>query len=222
MNESFQLKQVSASLFDLDHTLLKVNISYRFGVYLYQQNVFSFFCMLQLSLIYTMHKLHLLSMRQLHIQIFRKLFKGRPFQEIAQHIDLFLDGEIPSSLNSVVFGRFKLAKQSNAFTAILSSSPNFLVEAIAKRLEFATSQGSLYSLDKDQKFSHISSLIEGQEKADYIFELKKSSNLNIGEITAYSDSILDLPFLSAADKAVGVNPDPRLRKICQEKGWQVI
>jgi len=222
MHDSSQSGTISASLFDLDHTLLNVNISYKFGVYLYLHGSFSLFCMLQLSLIYALHKLCLLSMRQLHEQIFRRLFKGRPFEQIAQYIAPFLDEELPKSLNPAVFALFNQARRNHELTVILSSSPDFLVEAIAKRLEFSEFRGSLYSLDKDQRFCHISGLMQGLEKAAYISELRKRTYLKSGAITAYSDSVLDLPFLEAADQAVGVNPDRSLRKICKEKGWRVI
>ncbi|MES0872919.1 HAD family hydrolase [Sinimarinibacterium thermocellulolyticum] len=43
-----------------------------------------------------------------------------------------------------------------------------------------------------------------------------------GRITAYSDSHNDLPLLEMADRAVAVDPDPRLRAAAQERGWDVI
>ncbi|WP_374664341.1 HAD family hydrolase [Ramlibacter sp.] len=40
--------------------------------------------------------------------------------------------------------------------------------------------------------------------------------------TAYSDSINDLALLSAADVAVAVDPEPRLKAAAQERGWRVV
>jgi phosphoserine phosphatase len=40
-------------------------------------------------------------------------------------------------------------------------------------------------------------------------------------VTAYSDSVHDLPLLTFADKAVAVNPDDHLRRIALEKGWKI-
>ena len=39
---------------------------------------------------------------------------------------------------------------------------------------------------------------------------------------AYSDSINDAPLLSAARRAVAVDPDPRLAALAAERGWQVL
>ena len=40
--------------------------------------------------------------------------------------------------------------------------------------------------------------------------------------TAYSDSINDLPLLSAANHPVAVDPDPRLAEQARERGWPVV
>ena len=42
------------------------------------------------------------------------------------------------------------------------------------------------------------------------------------ESTLYSDSINDLPLLSAVTHAMAVNPDPRLAAVATERGWPVI
>lgn len=42
------------------------------------------------------------------------------------------------------------------------------------------------------------------------------------ESTLYSDSINDLPLLSAVKRAVAVNPDARLATVAAERGWPVI
>jgi HAD superfamily hydrolase (TIGR01490 family) len=42
------------------------------------------------------------------------------------------------------------------------------------------------------------------------------------ESIAYSDSINDLPLLQAVNRAVAVDPDARLRKEAQARGWEVM
>jgi HAD superfamily hydrolase (TIGR01490 family) len=42
------------------------------------------------------------------------------------------------------------------------------------------------------------------------------------ESTLYSDSINDLPLLSAVQRAVAVNPDPQLAAVAAERGWPVL
>ncbi len=40
--------------------------------------------------------------------------------------------------------------------------------------------------------------------------------------TFYSDSLNDLPLLEKADVPIATNPDPRLRALAAQRGWQVL
>jgi len=44
----------------------------------------------------------------------------------------------------------------------------------------------------------------------------------LAEATFYTDSMSDLPMLEAVGKPVAVNPDPRLRRLAQKRGWPVM
>jgi len=45
--------------------------------------------------------------------------------------------------------------------------------------------------------------------------------LDLRRCTAYSDSVNDVPMLSAVGTAVAVNPDAELRGIARARSWQV-
>lgn len=47
-------------------------------------------------------------------------------------------------------------------------------------------------------------------------------DLAITRTTFYSDSINDLPLLEAVDKPVATNPDDALRRIAQERNWEIV
>jgi hypothetical protein len=53
-------------------------------------------------------------------------------------------------------------------------------------------------------------------------EVAEREGIDLEASYAYSDSESDLPMLSAVGHAVVVNPDPRLRRIAAEEGWEVI
>ncbi len=48
-----------------------------------------------------------------------------------------------------------------------------------------------------------------------------TEGLNLRRCTAYSDSVNDVPMLSAVGTAVAVNPDRDLRDIARARGWQI-
>jgi phosphoserine phosphatase len=53
-------------------------------------------------------------------------------------------------------------------------------------------------------------------------ELADREDIDLSASYAYSDSESDLPMLRAVRHAVVVNPDPHLRRIAGEEGWEVL
>ena len=45
--------------------------------------------------------------------------------------------------------------------------------------------------------------------------------LNLKRCTAYSDSHNDVPMLSLVGTAVAINPDPDLRELAKNRGWEI-
>jgi phosphoserine phosphatase len=53
-------------------------------------------------------------------------------------------------------------------------------------------------------------------------ELAEREGIDLAASFAYSDSDSDLPMLRAVRHAVVVNPDPDLRRIALQEGWEVL
>lgn len=210
------------SLFDLDHTLLRVNSSFLFGKYLFHQGFFSAFEFLQLGSIYFFHKLNFLSLEAVHKFVFHKLFEGRSRIVFERHLEPFFDRYWHQMLYSPAIERLRAAQQRGHCVAILSSSPSFLVKEIAARLNVETYLASEYSVNDQQSFSHIGLLVQGEEKASWIDQVLLAQEIPQKHITAYTDSILDLPFLLKAGTVVAVGPDKKLRNLCRDNAWEII
>lgn len=100
---------------------------------------------------------------------------------------------------------------------ILSNSPIFIVEKIAKKLKVEQFCATTYRLSAQGEMLAIDTLFDGEKKREYVKEHKENRPL-----TAYSDSILDLPFLEVAEKKVAVRPDRKLRKRAKALGWEIL
>ena len=159
------------SCFDLDHTLLQVNSSFRFGAYLYKKGVFSFFAMLYLAGCYVLHSLHLISIPTLQNLIFKKLFLGRSYSEMHEHAHAFLDEYFYRILYLPAITRLQQVQQEGQYTVILSSSPDFLVKLCADRLKVDAWAATEYALDQNNCFSKISTFMLGEDKAVYLKNL---------------------------------------------------
>lgn len=209
------------SAFDLDHTLFTANCSFRFGIYLYRQRVFTTFMMIYLLGCYGLHKAGLLSLSKVHKVIFDKFFHQRDLDIIEEHAGTFLNEHTNKLLNPHVVQRLQKAKQNGHRTYLISSSPQFLVKPIAKFFGIDEWYATRYHVDVSNKFCAVEE-INGSDKAQFLISEAKKLNIPLSQVTAYSDSHLDLPMLEIVGTVVGVNPDRILRKICQKNKWEIL
>jgi phosphoserine phosphatase len=63
--------------------------------------------------------------------------------------------------------------------------------------------------------------MHGPAKAAAIHDLAAREGLDLARCAAYSDSVNDLPMLSAVGRPVAVNPDGALRRAARENGWEI-
>lgn len=210
------------SVFDLDHTLSNSNTSLQFGKYLYRKEQFKFPTMVKMVGNYFFHKAGIVSLQSLHQYVFRHLFLYSSKSEIQQHLSAYLKESFEKLLNYPVLDRLRQAQQDGHCTVILSSSPDFLVEPFAERLNVNYWWGTPYHTYPSQEFSSIGKILCGQEKARRLAQLMAELDVDKRSTFAYSDSYLDLPLLQMAGNPVAVNPDRKLKKISRQNNWEIL
>ena len=101
---------------------------------------------------------------------------------------------------------------------LTSGSLSFLVTEIGKKLGIKTCFGT----DPEYVDNIFTGKVSGkpnfsEEKVRRVIEWIGSENFD--EISAYSDSIHDLPLLEFSDKPHAINPDKKLNSIALERDW---
>lgn len=210
------------TVFDLDHTLIGVNISYAFGKYLYKIGVLSFSAMVKIGFAYAGHTMGNQSLQWLHNQSFENFFKNFPRSLLEMHVKDFCNLYLTSLINLPCFLHLEKAKKSQSAIALLSSSPDFLVEPIAERFGIPSWIGTCYASDENGLLSHISLVVDGAFKAEYLRRLMTRYQIEKDQISVLSDSILDLPIFEMAGVKIGVNPDRKLAALCRKNGWKIL
>lgn len=209
-------------LFDLDHTLVAGNASYLFGKYLYRQKQMGFSLLGANVLDYALHKGGLFSLATLHHRIFARQFLGQCSFKLNSFVKAFLAEEFPLHLNKTVHGILCQHQEAGDMTALLSSSPSFLVEPIASLLKVHYVKATDYLVDKSGRYDNIALVMDGPAKGNFARRLQSELSISQSSTIAFSDSILDLPFLEAAGLAIGVNPDRKLASVCRTRGWRIV
>lgn len=213
---------MALSVFDLDSTLVRNNSSYQFCHYLVQQKILPRTALLYSGWSYFRHHALSLSLFDLHLSIFERYLSGLSLPMLEMHVERFLAKYLGDNLYIPAIDRLKLSQHLGHHTLLLSNSPSFLVEAIAKQLDFHEWRATEYAVDNDGKLCHIASLMRGEEKASVAMQVANRLKLEKEKITAYSDSILDLPLLLTVGQPIAVNPDRKLARYSKEHQWQII
>lgn|GEM_PF-1618404 len=215
-SNSLDYTLLDVALFDVDHTLSKVNISIEFGRFLYKQGFFSTFQTLSFILLYSLHLIHLLPLKALHIACFYCLFYRKKKEDVERLVEQFFEEQGFSFFNKKVLEELRYLQAHNVPIVIASSSPSFLIEKIAHFLGVKKVLATSYEIDMRGRYSSISCLVDGRKKTTAL------SEFSLDRALAYSDSELDMPLFDAVGYQVAVSPTRKLRCEAEKKGWRII
>ena len=105
---------------------------------------------------------------------------------------------------------------------LVSAAPVEIGRIIAQRLCLTGAIGTVAEvIDGAYTGRLVGDLMHGPAKADAVAQLANVEGLDLRRCSAYSDSVNDVPMLSAVGNAVAVNPDTALRRTARERGWDV-
>jgi HAD superfamily hydrolase (TIGR01490 family) len=104
---------------------------------------------------------------------------------------------------------------------LVTATPVELALIIARRLGLTGALGTVAESVEGQYTGRlVGEILHGPAKAHAVRALAATEGLDLRRCTAYSDSVNDVPMLSAVGTAVAVNPDSELRDVAKERGWQ--
>ena len=105
---------------------------------------------------------------------------------------------------------------------LVTAAPVELGRVIAARLGLTGAIGTVAEV-RDGVYTGrlVGDLMHGPAKAEAVTALAAVEGLDLARCAAYSDSVNDLPMLSAVGRAVAVNPDGALLRQARERGWEV-
>lgn len=154
---------------------------------------------------------------------FLGIFKNMKKSEIEKFFeDAALEAE--KLFNPLVLSEIERLKAEGYYLVLLSGGFYPYVKLVGEKLKFdyifAT---DLDFLDKGFDLSKELKFITGKNKKETLLkEFPKDSNVNWEESYAYADNYFDSDVLEMTGHPHAVNPDTRLRKHAEEKGWTIL
>ncbi|MGY1739274.1 MULTISPECIES: HAD family hydrolase [unclassified Blastococcus] len=105
---------------------------------------------------------------------------------------------------------------------IVSSSGAEMVQPIGQMLGADRVVATQMVTEEGRYTGEIDFYAYGENKAAAMRQLAADSGYDLADCFAYSDSVTDLPMLSAVGHPTAVNPDRGLRRAAAERGWPVL
>jgi HAD superfamily hydrolase (TIGR01490 family) len=105
---------------------------------------------------------------------------------------------------------------------VVSSSPEEVVRPLAQNFGASGVIATRAVVDDEGRYTgELAFYAYGEQKAEAMRSLSQRLGIDLANSYAYSDSATDVPMLDAVGYAVAVNPDKELRRIAEERGWQI-
>ncbi len=105
---------------------------------------------------------------------------------------------------------------------LVSATPVQLADILARRFGFTGALGTVPEVVDGIFTGRLEGdILHGPGKRHAVKALAKHQEFDLERCTAYSDSINDLPMLTMVGNPVAVNPDAKLKKEAEARGWPI-
>ena len=215
----------SAAFYDVDGTLIKINIVHAFAYYqarhpsLIASAVRTIKTGASIPVFWAADKLS----RKWFNEIFYRQYEGASEDRLVVLAEELFEDVIKPAIYPRARDLIEESRRAGLRQVIVSGALDFTMrplatylgvdDLIANRLEFVDS----YATGKLQK-----PFVAGATKADIMRDYARQHGIDLAESWAYSDSFSDYPMLAVVGHPTACNPDLRLRSIARSYDWPVL
>lgn len=160
-------------------------------------------------------------------EINHRLLLGRVIhpRDLQPLVDSFANAQLVSNIRPGARAAIARDKAEGRRLILATASYRLYADAIAERLGFddVIGTGSVIGLDSRVHARILGENCYGPAKLRMIADWVAKSGLAgaYGRVRFYSDHVSDQPAFEWADEPVAVNPQARLRRLAEQRGWAI-
>ena len=211
-----------AALFDLDHTLLDTSSGRLYARYIYRQGQIGRTELVRVAWWNLITKLGLLDMASVIPKLLANAV-GEDEAAMRELCDRWFASDVLPHLTERGQARVRWHQAQGHTVALVSASTQYVVRPMADYLgipgQFVCTH--LVSMDGRLTGEVEPPMCYGEGKVVWAERFAAEWGVDLSASTFYTDSISDLPLLERVGQPVAVNPDPKLRRLAQKRGWPV-
>jgi HAD superfamily hydrolase (TIGR01490 family) len=214
---------MEAAFFDLDKTIVARSSPLALGRTFFKEGLIgrSFL----LKSMYAQLIFHLMGADEEKMERMReeaaKLTSGWEAEKVRRVVNEVLEEVISPLIYAEALELIHDHRAAGRLICIVSSSPEEIVEPLAGMLGVDRWIATRPKVVDGRYTGELDFYAYGPHKATAIQNLAEELGIDLAGSFAYTDSDTDLPMLEAVGNPVVVNPDKALRRLAEERGWQI-
>lgn len=209
-----------AAFFDIDHTVLEVNSGTRWVGYQWRTDRMSVVELARALLWTAQYRFGLLDFESMAARVIAQ-YRGQEVAPFEREVAQWFREEIAATICTEARQHIDEHRAAGHVVALLTSATRFLSAPVGHALGvehvLCTEVG-----EHEGRFTgvHERPACYGAGKVARAEAFAARHGIDLACSFFYSDSVSDLPMLERVGQPRVVNPDPRLRRLAQRRGWQ--
>lgn len=215
----------SAAFYDVDGTLIKINIVHAFAFYAARQPTIidsalrSAKTALSVPVFWAADKLS----RKWFNEIFYRSYEGASEDRLVELAQELFDDVIKPNIYPRAKQLIDDSRRAGVRQVLISGALDFTMRPLAAYLEVDdVIANQLEFVDHRATGKLKKPFVAGATKADIMRAYAKAHDIDLAESWAYSDSFSDYPMLAVVGHPTACNPDFRLRSVARSYDWPVL
>ena len=151
-----------------------------------------------------------------------RLLAGYPVEELRELVAQAMEPVLRPLVYAEPLRLVEQHREQGERVYVVSATLQEIVEAIAEDLGFDGGLGTVCEVRDGRYTGRAVRALHAEAKAEVVHEVAAREGFELTACSAYSDSHTDLPFLEAVGHPFAVNPDRKLRRLAEGRGWPVL
>jgi HAD superfamily hydrolase (TIGR01490 family) len=210
-----------AAFFDVDHTTIEVNSGRKYLEFLWKEGQISLPQAIKATWWLAQYRLSMLDYDAMTAEVV-KSYAGQKISDISRDISGWFDDEIRPTVCKQARERIEYHRRSGHVLAFLTSGSFVSVQPLMDML------GIEHLICTDLEIEdgvltgrYFPPAAYGEGKLIKAEAFAKEHGLDLDRSYFYTDSYSDMPMLQRVGEPRVINPDPRLKRTAQSRGWAV-
>ncbi len=210
----------AAAFFDMDKTLLRVESGMSWTKFLYRRGELPKRMVAKAIYWTALYRLAVLDMEEVFTRLCRDI-EGDLESDMLDKCAVWYRRDLLPEVAPLGLAAIAEHKKRGELVVLATGSTQYAAGPVAQGAEIEHVLSSRLEVAEGRFTGKASALCFGHHKVRLAEEWAQRHGVDLATSTFYSDSYNDLPLFQRVGNPVAINPDPRLLRHAQRRGWRI-